>query len=283
MTIISGKRADLFHKTFIKSAGAGKESVLPSRKRGKSAGGNEKLKKCEEVTMYVIAGLGNPGRKYEKTRHNVGFEVIDRLAEKYGISVNEKMFQGLVGRGVIEGEKVLLVKPQTFMNLSGECIQPILGYYKVDPEDFVVVYDDISLEPGNIRVRGKGSAGGHNGIKNIILRLGTQDFPRVRIGTGEKPEKMDLADYVLGHFTPEEQKLMDEAYEAGAEAAVTLILEGTEKAMNRFNGKARQKRASEPLKAAGLSPSEMASGNGKARKQDPDKNGKHGEKHEDNA
>ena len=229
--------------------------------------------------MYVIAGLGNPGRKYEKTRHNVGFEVIDRLAEKYGISVKEKMFQGLVGRGVIEGEKVLLVKPQTFMNLSGECIQPILGYYKVDPEDFVVVYDDISLEPGNIRVRGKGSAGGHNGIKNIILRLGTQDFPRVRIGTGEKPEQMDLADYVLGHFTSEEQKLMDEAYEAGAEAAVTLILEGTEKAMNRFNGKARQKRASEPLKAAGLSPSEMASGNGKARKQDPDKNGKHDSEH----
>ncbi|MBQ4148322.1 MAG: aminoacyl-tRNA hydrolase [Clostridium sp.] len=203
--------------------------------------------------MFVIAGLGNPGRKYENTRHNVGFCVIDRLADKYGISVNEKMFQALVGRGVIEGEKVLLVKPQTFMNLSGESIQPILGYYKVDPEDFVVVYDDISLEPGNIRVRGKGSAGGHNGIKNIIARLGTQEFPRVRIGTGEKPSQMDLADYVLGHFTSEEQKLMAEAYEAGASACVTLMQEGVEMAMNHFNGK--------------------------ARKQDPDKNGKH-EKHE---
>lgn len=203
--------------------------------------------------MFVIAGLGNPGRKYENTRHNVGFCVIDRLADKYGISVNEKMFQALVGRGVIEGEKVLLVKPQTFMNLSGESIQPILGYYKVDPEDFVVVYDDISLETGNIRVRGKGSAGGHNGIKNIIARLGTQEFPRVRIGTGEKPSQMDLADYVLGHFTSEEQKLMAEAYEAGASACVTLMQEGVETAMNHFNGK--------------------------ARKQDPDKNGKH-EKHE---
>ena len=200
--------------------------------------------------MIVIAGLGNPGRKYDRTRHNAGFCVIDRLADRYGISVDEKMFKALVGRGVIEGQKVLLVKPQTFMNLSGESIQPILGYYKVDPQDFIVIYDDISLEPGNIRVRGKGSAGGHNGIKSIIARLGTQDFPRVRIGTGEKPAMMDLADYVLGHFTPEEQKEMDEAYAAGAEAAVTLLTEGIEKAMNRFNGK--------------------------ARKQDPEKNGKHG-------
>ena len=141
--------------------------------------------------MYIIAGLGNPGSKYEKTRHNMGFRVIDLLAEKYHIDMNTKKHKAICGTGVIEGVKVLLVKPQTFMNLSGESIREAVDFYKVDPEtEFLVIYDDISLAPGHLRIRKKGSAGGHNGIKNIILHLGTQVFPRVRVGVGEKPEAL---------------------------------------------------------------------------------------------
>ena len=189
--------------------------------------------------MYIIAGLGNPGKKYEGSRHNVGFMTLDVLAEHYGISVSEKAHRALIGKGVIEGNKVILVKPQTFMNLSGESIRAVLDYYKAEPSDFIVIYDDISLVPGNIRIRKKGSAGGHNGIKNIIAHLGTQEFPRIRIGVGEKPEKMDLADYVLGHFSKGEEELMRQAYEDGAKAAVSMMTEGIEAAMNHFNGAAR--------------------------------------------
>ena len=176
--------------------------------------------------MYVIAGLGNPGREYEGTRHNVGFMTLDALADKYNIDVREKAFKGLIGKGVIEGNKVILVKPQTYMNLSGECIRQ-------------VIYDDISLVPGGIRIRKKGSAGGHNGIKNIIAHLGTQEFPRVRIGVGEKPARMDLADYVLGHFPKEEAETMTTAFKDGAAAVVDMMTEGVEAAMNHFNGAAR--------------------------------------------
>ena len=159
---------------------------------------SDKNERDRRYTMYVIAGLGNPGSKYEKTRHNVGFQVIDRLASKYHIDMNTKKHKAICGTGVIEGVKVLLVKPQTFMNLSGESIREVVDFYKVDPEtEFLVIYDDISLAPGHLRIRKKGSAGGHNGIKNIILHLGTQVFPRVRVGVGEKPEGYDLADYVL--------------------------------------------------------------------------------------
>ena len=191
--------------------------------------------------MYVIAGLGNPGSKYEKTRHNVGFQVIDRLASKYHIDMNIKKHKAICGTGVIEGVKVLLVKPQTFMNLSGESIREAVDFYKVDPEtEFLVIYDDISLAPGHLRIRKKGSAGGHNGIKNIILHLGTQVFPRVRVGVGEKPEGYDLADYVLGHFSKEEQVLMDEGY-AHAVHAVEMILEGDiSAAMNEYNRKKKE-------------------------------------------
>ena len=191
----------------------------------------------KDKMMYLIAGLGNPTREYDKTRHNVGFSVIDVLADKYNIDVSDRKHKALCGRGVIEGEKVLLLKPQTFMNLSGESIREAVDYYKIDPEDIIVIYDDISLEPGQLRIRLKGSAGGHNGIKNIIAHLGTQEFPRIKVGVGAKPPKMDLADYVLSRFGAEEQKIMDEAFGEAAEAAVMMMTTGAERAMNHYNAK----------------------------------------------
>lgn len=188
--------------------------------------------------MFIIAGLGNPTSQYERTRHNIGFDVMDALAEKYNISISEKKHKALCGKGVIEGEKVLLVKPQTYMNLSGESIAEILNYYKVDAEeDFLVVFDDISLAPGNIRIRKKGSAGGHNGIKNIIAMTGTQNFKRIKVGVGEKPKGWDLADYVLGRFSYEDRKKVNDAIE-DAIGAVSMILRGeTDQAMNCYNAK----------------------------------------------
>ena len=154
--------------------------------------------------MFVIAGLGNPDEKYQGTRHNVGFDVVDRLAEKYQIAVDTKKHRALIGKGVVEGQKVILVKPQTYMNLSGESLRSLVEYYKIDPEkELLVIYDDISLEVGQLRIRRKGSAGGHNGIKNIIANLGTSVFPRIKVGVGEKPKGYDLADYVLGKFSKE--------------------------------------------------------------------------------
>lgn len=191
----------------------------------------------KDKMMYLIAGLGNPTREYDKTRHNVGFSVIDVLADKYNIDVSDRKHKALCGRGVIEGEKVLLLKPQTFMNLSGESIREAVDYYKIDPEDIIVIYDDISLEPGQLRIRLKGSAGGHNGIKNIIAHLGTQEFPRIKVGVGAKPPKMDLADYVLSRFGAEEQKIMDEAFGEAAEAAVMMMTTGAERVMNHYNAK----------------------------------------------
>ena len=189
--------------------------------------------------MYIIVGLGNPGKEYAHTRHNVGFETIDILADRMGIEVEEKKHKGLCGKGILAGQKVILLKPQTYMNLSGESVRAAADFYKVDPEDILVIYDDISLEPGQLRLRGKGSAGGHNGIKNIIAHLGTQEFPRVRIGVGEKPARMDLADYVLGHFPKEEAETMTTAFKDGAAAVVDMMTEGVEAAMNHFNGAAR--------------------------------------------
>ena len=188
--------------------------------------------------MFITAGLGNPPSQYEGTRHNIGFDVMDALAEKYNISISEKKHKALCGKGVIEGEKVLLVKPQTYMNLSGESIAEILNYYKLDAEeDFLVVFDDISLAPGNIRIRKKGSAGGHNGIKNIIAMTGTQNFKRIKVGVGEKPKGWDLADYVLGRFSDEDRKKVNDAIE-DAIGAVSMILRGeTDQAMNCYNAK----------------------------------------------
>lgn len=187
--------------------------------------------------MYIIVGLGNPGKQYEHTRHNVGFEVIDILADRIGICIEEKKHKALCGRGILEGQKVVLAKPQTFMNLSGESVRAISDFYKVESKDIIIVYDDVSLEPGQLRIRGKGSAGGHNGIKNIIAHLGTQEFPRVKVGVGEKPKGMDLADYVLSRFAKEEQDTMEEAFREAANAVAMMVRQDIDSAMNHFNMK----------------------------------------------
>lgn len=186
--------------------------------------------------MYLIAGLGNPGREYENTRHNAGFASIDRLAEKNHISIDMKKFQALCGTGYIGGQKVLLLKPQTYMNLSGESLRAACDFFKIDPEqELIVIYDDISLAPGQLRIWAKGSAGGHNGIKSIISHLGTQVFLRVKVGVGEKPQGWDLADYVLGHFSKEEQQVMQESFDRAADAAAALLSEEVQQVMNEYN------------------------------------------------
>ena len=188
--------------------------------------------------MYLIAGLGNPDKKYEHTRHNVGFDVIDELAEKYNISISEKKHKALLGKGVIKGQKVVLAKPQTYMNLSGESIVELVHYYKIDPEtEMIVIYDDISFAPGNLRIRQSGSAGGHNGIKNIIKCLGTQEFMRIKVGVGEKPKNWDLADFVLGHFSKEERENLEDAIGRAMEAVGYMINGDVAKAMNEYNKK----------------------------------------------
>lgn len=189
--------------------------------------------------MHVIVGLGNPGREYKGTRHNIGFAVMDCLAEKYNIAIDEKKHKALIGKGVIEGEKVILVKPQTYMNLSGESLRAVLDYYKIDEtEELLVIYDDISLPVGALRIRPKGSAGGHNGIKNIIAHLGGEEFWRIKVGVGEKPSRMDLKDYVLGHFTKEETEILEDSSKRCMEAIVMLLAGDRDAAMNRFNRKA---------------------------------------------
>ena len=190
--------------------------------------------------MYLIAGLGNPTREYEKTRHNVGFEAIDILADKAGTTVTEKKHKALYGKGYIGGQKVILAKPQTYMNLSGESIREIADFYKIEPENIIILCDDINLSEGQLRIRLKGSAGGHNGLKNIISHLGTQEFPRIRIGVGEKPRGMDRADYVLGRFPKEQQAVMEEAYRDAAEAACMMIEDGADAAMNHYNRKNKE-------------------------------------------
>ena len=187
--------------------------------------------------MYIIAGLGNPTREYDKTRHNVGFAVIDALAEQYGIDVSTKKHKAFYGKGVIEGQKVILAKPQTYMNLSGESIRAMVDFYKVERSQIIVIYDDVSLEPGQLRIRLKGSSGGHNGIKNIIAHLGTQEFPRIKVGIGAKPPRMELAAYVLRRFSANEQKLMDEVFDKAVKAVVMMMTDGPSRAMNVFNEK----------------------------------------------
>ena len=191
--------------------------------------------------MYIIAGLGNPGKEYENTRHNIGFDVIDRLAEEENIAVMESKHKALIGKGYVAGQKVILAKPQTFMNLSGESIREIVDYYKVDDTaELIVISDDISLDVGQLRIRKKGSAGGHNGIKSIISHLGTNVFPRIKVGVGEKPSGYDLADYVLGHFSKDDRAKMQEGYTRAMHAAEMLVAGDVEQAMNEYNKKAKQ-------------------------------------------
>ncbi|MGN0399262.1 MAG: aminoacyl-tRNA hydrolase [Blautia sp.] len=191
--------------------------------------------------MYLIAGLGNPGKQYEHTRHNMGFDTIDELVDRYRIPGAGVAHKAMYGKGMIAGEKVILAKPLTYMNLSGDSIREFINYYKMDPEtELIVIYDDIDLEPGQIRIRKKGSAGGHNGMKSIINQLGTQNFYRIKVGVGAKPKGWDLADYVLGRFPSEERDLVDEAIKEAAEAVELILREGIEAAMNRYNAKKKE-------------------------------------------
>lgn len=191
--------------------------------------------------MYIIVGLGNPGREYQNTRHNIGFDVIEALADIAGISVIERKHKAIIGKGILDGQRVILVKPQTYMNLSGESVRDVIDYYKVDEtQELIVISDDTSLDVGNIRVRKKGSAGGHNGLKNIIAHLGHDTFMRVKMGVGEKPKGYDLADYVLGHFTGDERKVMDEAAKTAVEAIRMMMGGEIDRAMNQFNRKSTQ-------------------------------------------
>lgn len=186
--------------------------------------------------MYIIVGLGNPDRKYLNTRHNIGFEVIDAIAERNDIVLGEQKHKAVIGKGMVAGQKAVLVKPITYMNLSGESVRSVIDFYKVDEKsELIVISDDISLDVGQIRIRKRGSAGGHNGLKNIILHLGHDSFIRVRMGVGDKPPKLDLADYVLGHFLQEERDAVIESVRTAALAIETIIAEGPDAAMNKYN------------------------------------------------
>lgn len=200
-----------------------------------------RVNKCIKLRgfcMYIIAGLGNPESKYKNTRHNIGFDVIDKIADETSIKVNNGKFKALCGQGLFNGHKVVLLKPLTYMNLSGESIREAVDFYKIDPDSELIVFsDDINLEVGNIRIRKKGSAGGHNGLKNIIKMLGTDGFSRIRMGVGHKPEGYDLADYVLGHFSSDERKQMDAGIGNAIEALKLIMDDEFDRAMNEYNRK----------------------------------------------
>ena len=190
--------------------------------------------------MYIIAGLGNPEKKYMNTRHNIGFDVIDAIAEKNDIVLGEKKHKAVIGKGIAAGQKVVLVKPLTYMNLSGESIRSVIDFYKVDEKsELIVISDDVSLDMGQIRMRKRGSDGGHNGLKNIIMHLGHDEFIRVRMGVGEKPPQMDLADYVLGHFSAQEREVMNESARTAVLAIETMMVEGPDAATNKYNVRKR--------------------------------------------
>lgn len=183
--------------------------------------------------MYLIVGLGNPGKEYENTRHNVGFDVVDMIGKKYNIDINREKFNGAYGEGIIEGEKVILLKPLTYMNLSGESVRGFVNFYKLNSENVIVIHDDISLEVGRLRIRGKGSAGGHNGMKNIILNLGTDLFTRVKIGVGQP--QGGLVSHVLGKFVEDDRKLAEKTFEEAIPAVECIIKQGITSAMNSYN------------------------------------------------
>ena len=184
--------------------------------------------------MFLIVGLGNPGKEYDGTRHNIGFAAVDCIAEKYNIELNREKFKGVFGEGFINNKKVILLKPTTYMNLSGESVREIVNFYKISNEEIIVMYDDISLPVGKMRIREKGSHGGHNGIRNIILNLGTDVFPRVKISVGAP--KGNLVSHVLGKFSDEENVILKETVDASVKAAETIISSDTKEAMNKYNG-----------------------------------------------
>lgn len=185
--------------------------------------------------MHIIIGLGNPTREYQATRHNIGFDAITRISDDYRIPLDFKKHKAICGKGYIEGEKVILAQPQTYMNLSGESVRELADFYKAAPEEIIIIYDDISLAVGQLRLRSKGSAGGHNGIKSIISHLGTQEFPRIKVGVGDKPKGWDLADYVLSRFHNDEQPIIREALKNTSDAVRAILKDGMESAMNIYN------------------------------------------------
>ena len=185
---------------------------------------------------YVIAGLGNPGLQYENTRHNAGFMTRDKLAESLGVKIDKMKFKGLYADAVINGKRCILLKPTTYMNNSGESVTQVLNFYKLSSENLIVIYDDISLEPGKLRIRRKGSHGGHNGMRSIIDLLGTDEFIRVKVGVGKKPHPdYNLADWVLGHFTKEQMNLMNQSTENASEAVKLIVQNKVDEAMNKYN------------------------------------------------
>lgn len=191
------------------------------------------------VNMKAIFGLGNPTREYTATRHNIGFDTVTCISDMLGIPVDVKKHKGLCGFGHIGGEKIMLIQPQTYMNLSGECVRAVMDFYKLEKEDVIIIYDDVALPVGQLRVRARGSAGGHNGIKSIIAHIGGDEFARVRVGVGEKPDGWDLADYVLGRFSKDEEPIIRDALKRAAQACQTIVTDGIESAMNTFNRKQR--------------------------------------------
>lgn len=192
--------------------------------------------------MYLIVGLGNPGAKYSRTKHNVGFDVVSRLEDEWNIPQSGIAMKAMYGRGMINGQRAMLIRPMTYMNLSGEAVQAFVHYYKIDPEsELVVIYDDIDLKPGRIRIRKKGSAGGHNGMKSIISALGTDKFVRIRVGIGAKPPQWDLADYVLAPFAPQDRELVDGALRDAADAVKLIVGGEADRAMNLYNSEKTEK------------------------------------------
>ncbi|MBD5088007.1 MAG: aminoacyl-tRNA hydrolase [Clostridiales bacterium] len=192
--------------------------------------------------MYLIVGLGNPGNKYAGTRHNIGFSAITYLSDHFRISLNQNKHKAIFGTGYIGSEKVILAMPQTFMNLSGESVRPLADFFKIPPSNILVIFDDISLDVGQLRIRKKGSAGGHNGIKSIIQHLGTEEFPRIKIGVGEKPQGWDLADHVLARFPEEQEETVRQSLLDATDACEKIIEDSIEAAMNIYNQKKRDAR-----------------------------------------
>ena len=185
--------------------------------------------------MFLIVGLGNPEEEYSNTRHNMGFDTINKLANEYNIKINKNKFKGLCGSGIIENEKVILLKPQKYMNLSGESIKEAMAFYKIKSENIIVIYDDIDIEPGIIKIRKKGGPGGHNGMKSVISEIDTQNFPRIRIGIGKPENKGQLIEYVIGKMPQTDKDILEKATILGKEAILEIIKNGVDIAMNKFN------------------------------------------------